>query len=256
MYGAQAAAALEALVPVDIIDLPVGKQRYAFFTNAQGGIMDDLMVANMGDHLFVVVNAACKAQDIAHLKAHLPADVEMEVIEDRALLALQGPKAAQVLARLQPAVAKMLFMDVQLLEIDGAECIVSRSGYTGEDGYEISVPADKAAALARKLTDFEEVEWIALVRATHCVWSVVCVSMDTISTQPQRQSKQACCGLFSQFAAKVARVRAASPVQRSFSARLKPNKSAVNASVWSDKPKRQYAKALNCLMRRATRLVS
>ncbi len=129
LYGAQAAAALEALVPVDIIDLPVGKQRYAFFTNAQGGIMDDLMVANMGDHLFVVVNAACKAQDIAHLKAHLPADVEMEVIEDRALLALQGPKAAQVLARLQPAVAKMLFMDVQLLEIDGAECIVSRSGY-------------------------------------------------------------------------------------------------------------------------------
>nr|MBU5223614.1 glycine cleavage system aminomethyltransferase GcvT [Vibrio cholerae] len=116
LYGAQAAAALEALVPVDIIDLPVGKQRYAFFTNAQGGIMDDLMVANMGDHLFVVVNAACKAQDIAHLKAHLPADVEMEVIEDRALLALQGPKAAQVLARLQPAVAKMLFMDVQLLE--------------------------------------------------------------------------------------------------------------------------------------------
>ncbi|EMQ30021.1 glycine cleavage system T protein [Vibrio cholerae O1 str. PCS-023] len=162
LYGAQAAAALEALVPVDIIDLPVGKQRYAFFTNAQGGIMDDLMVANMGDHLFVVVNAACKAQDIAHLKAHLPADVEMEVIEDRALLALQGPKAAQVLARLQPAVAKMLFMDVQLLEIDGAECIVSRSGYTGEDGYEISVPADKAAALARKLTDFEEVEWIGL----------------------------------------------------------------------------------------------
>lgn len=128
LYGAQAAAALEALVPVDIIDLPVGKQRYAFFTNAQGGIMDDLMVANMGDHLFVVVNAACKAQDIAHLKAHLPADVEMEVIEDRALLALQGPKAAQVLARLQPAVAKMLFMDVQLLEIDGAECIVSRRG--------------------------------------------------------------------------------------------------------------------------------
>ncbi len=162
LYGAQAAAALEALVPVDIIDLPVGKQRYAFFTNAQGGIMDDLMVANMGDHLFVVVNAACKAQDIAHLKAQLPADVEMEGIEDRALLALQGPKAAQVLARLQPAVAKMLFMDVQLLEIDGAECIVSRSGYTGEDGYEISVPADKAAALARKLTDFEEVEWIGL----------------------------------------------------------------------------------------------
>ncbi|MFT7714385.1 UNVERIFIED_CONTAM: glycine cleavage system aminomethyltransferase GcvT, partial [Salmonella enterica subsp. enterica serovar Meleagridis] len=90
---------LESLVPVDIIDLPSGKQRYAFFTNEQGGIMDDLMVANLGDHLFVVVNAACKAQDIDHLIAHLPTDVELEVIDDRALLALQGPKAAEVLAR-------------------------------------------------------------------------------------------------------------------------------------------------------------
>ncbi|QIL86612.1 glycine cleavage system aminomethyltransferase GcvT (plasmid) [Vibrio sp. HDW18] len=162
LYGDHAAAALEALVPVDIIDLPAGKQRYAFFTNPQGGILDDLMVANMGDHLFVVVNAACKAQDIAHLTTHLPADVKIEVIEDRALLALQGPQAAQVLARLQPAVTDMHFMDVQWLEIDGAECIVSRSGYTGEDGYEISVAADKAAALADKLTSFAEVEWIGL----------------------------------------------------------------------------------------------
>lgn len=162
LHGAQAAAALEALVPIDVIDLPVGKQRYGFFTNAQGGIMDDLMVANLGDHLFVVVNAACKAQDIAHLKAHLPTDVEIEVLEDRALLALQGPKAAQVLARLQPKVAEMLFMDVKQLEMDGAECIVSRSGYTGEDGYEISVPAEQAVALARTLTDFPEVEWIGL----------------------------------------------------------------------------------------------
>ncbi|ASG01452.1 glycine cleavage system protein T [Vibrio anguillarum] len=162
LHGANAAQALESLVPVDIIDLPAGKQRYAFFTNKEGGIMDDLMVANLGDHLFVVVNAACKAQDIAHLQAYLPQGVELEVIDDRALLALQGPKAAEVLARLQPQVMTMHFMDIQLMDIDGAQCIVSRSGYTGEDGYEISVPAEQAEALARKLTAYEEVEWIGL----------------------------------------------------------------------------------------------
>lgn len=124
--------------------------------------MDDLMVANLGDHLFVVVNAACKEQDIAHLQAHLAEGVEMEVIEDRALLALQGPKAAEVLARIQPEVAEMLFMDVRKLDINGVECIVSRSGYTGEDGYEISVPSEKAEALAQALTEYEEVEWIGL----------------------------------------------------------------------------------------------
>ena len=162
LKGDGAAAALEALVPVDIIDLPSQKQRYAFFTNEEGGIMDDLMVANFGDHLFVVVNAACKEQDIAHLQAHLPKGVVLEVIEDRALLALQGPKAADVLSRLQPAVANMLFMDSITIDINGIECYVSRSGYTGEDGYEVSVPNDKAAELAETLTSFEEVEWIGL----------------------------------------------------------------------------------------------
>ena len=162
LHGANAAKAIEALVPVDIIDLPAGKQRYAFFTNEQGGILDDLMVTNFGDHLFVVVNAACKDQDIAHIKAHLPEDVEMELIDDRALLALQGPKAAEVLARLNPAVSDMLFMDAVSIDLLGAECFVSRSGYTGEDGYEISVPADKADALARELLANTEVEWIGL----------------------------------------------------------------------------------------------
>ncbi|HGY9572138.1 TPA: glycine cleavage system aminomethyltransferase GcvT [Vibrio fluvialis] len=162
LHGEGAAAALETLVPVDVVDLAEGKQRYAFFTNEQGGILDDLMVANLGDHLFVVVNAACKEQDINHLQAHLPSGVELEIIDDRALLALQGPKAAEVLARLQPAVADMLFMDIQQVQIDGIDCIVSRSGYTGEDGYEISVPADKAEILARTLTAFDEVEWIGL----------------------------------------------------------------------------------------------
>ncbi|MCG6346217.1 glycine cleavage system aminomethyltransferase GcvT [Vibrio fluvialis] len=162
LHGEGAAAALETLVPVDVVDLAEGKQRYAFFTNEQGGILDDLMVANLGDHLFVVVNAACKEQDINHLQAHLPSGVELEIIDDRALLALQGPKAAEVLARLQPAVADMLFMDIQQVQIDDIDCIVSRSGYTGEDGYEISVPADKAETLARTLTAFDEVEWIGL----------------------------------------------------------------------------------------------
>lgn len=162
LHGVDAAAALERLVPVDVIDLPVGKQRYAIFTNPQGGILDDLMVANLGDHLFLVVNAACKAQDIAHLTAHLPAGVHLEVIEDRALLALQGPKAAQILAQWQPAVADMRFMDIQNLSINGIECIVSRSGYTGEDGFEISVPADQAVVVANALTEHPDVEWIGL----------------------------------------------------------------------------------------------
>lgn len=162
LHGVDAAAALERLVPVDVIDLPVGKQRYAIFTNPQGGILDDLMVANLGDHLFLVVNAACKAQDIAHLTAHLPAGVELEVLEDRALLALQGPKAAMILAQWQPAVEQMRFMDIQNLSINGIECIVSRSGYTGEDGFEISVPADQAVVLAQALAEHPDVEWIGL----------------------------------------------------------------------------------------------
>ncbi|NGN96208.1 glycine cleavage system aminomethyltransferase GcvT [Grimontia sp. S25] len=162
LHGENAAKALEALVPVDIIDLPEGKQRYALFTNEQGGLMDDLMVTNFGDHLFVVVNAACKEQDIAHLRANIPADVELEVIEDRALLALQGPEAATVLATLNPAVADMVFMDAAKMDLAGIECLVSRSGYTGEDGYEISVPSDKAEEFARRLLLKEEVEWIGL----------------------------------------------------------------------------------------------
>ncbi|MEG3753416.1 glycine cleavage system aminomethyltransferase GcvT [Psychromonas arctica] len=162
LKGANAAASLENLVPVDIIDLPNGKQRYAFFTNEQGGISDDLMVTNFGDHLFVVVNAACKTQDIAHLQANLPEDVELEVIEDRALLALQGPKASAILSELNTSVNNMVFMDAAKVELVGVECYVSRSGYTGEDGYEISVPAAQAEQLARVLLAKQEVEWIGL----------------------------------------------------------------------------------------------
>jgi len=146
-----AALALERLVPVDVLGLGLNKQRYAMFTNDAGGILDDLMVANRGDHLFLVVNAACKAEDVAHLKAHLSGDCEVTEITDRGLLALQGPTAEAALAALVPGVAAMKFMEVGIFGWQGAELWISRSGYTGEDGYEISVPGDKAGALAEAL---------------------------------------------------------------------------------------------------------
>lgn len=164
LRGAQAAQGLETLVPVDILDLPVGMQRYAMFTNEQGGILDDLMVANLGnDTLFLVVNAACKEQDLAHLRQHLGDRCEIEpLFESRALLALQGPDAVHVLARLAPDVAKMTFMQFAPVKLMGADCYVSRSGYTGEDGFEISVPREQAEALARHLLDQPEVKAIGL----------------------------------------------------------------------------------------------
>ncbi len=159
---ADAALALETLVPVSVLGLKEGRQRYAMFTNATGGILDDLMVANRGDHLFLVVNAACKDADIAHMRAHLSDACEIEVIEDRALIALQGPKAEEALSRLNPYAAGMRFMDSANLEFFGEECWVSRSGYTGEDGYEISVPNAKALELSRALLDMDEIEPIGL----------------------------------------------------------------------------------------------
>ena len=157
-----AALALETLVPVDVLGLAQGRQRYAMFTNDAGGIEDDLMLANMGDHIFVVVNAACKAADIARLQKHLGDTCRIEVLGDRALLALQGPAAAGALASLAPAVADMAFMDVAEVTIAGAACVVSRSGYTGEDGYEISVASGQAVDLARALLALDGVAAIGL----------------------------------------------------------------------------------------------
>jgi aminomethyltransferase len=158
---ATAAAALETLIPVDILGLGPDRQRYGFLTNDAGGILDDLMLANRGDHIFVVVNAGCKAADIAYMKARLTG-VTVTEVTDRALLALQGPSAEAVLAALDPRAADMRFMDVLTLSLAGVECWVSRSGYTGEDGYEISVPAAQAQALAEQLLAHADVAPIGL----------------------------------------------------------------------------------------------
>lgn len=157
-----AALALERLVPVDVLGLKPGRQRYGLFTDARGGILDDLMFANRGDHLFLVVNAACKSQDIAHLRAHLSEDCEIEELTERGLIALQGPAAEAALAKLAPQAAGMAFMDVRELTILGASCLVSRSGYSGEDGYEISVPSAQAEELAKALLADPDVHPIGL----------------------------------------------------------------------------------------------
>ena len=156
------AAAFETLIPMDVLGLGAGRQRYGFFTNDAGGIEDDLMFANRGDHLFVVVNAACKTADIARMKAALEPAVTVTAVTDRALLALQGPAAEAALAALMPEVAEMRFMDVADVTWEGETLWVSRSGYTGEDGYEISVPEAKAEALARALLADERVAPIGL----------------------------------------------------------------------------------------------
>jgi aminomethyltransferase len=148
-----AARALERLVPQDIVAIAPNRQRYAQFTNAEGGLLDDLMVANFGDHLFLVVNAACKDADEAHLGAQLSDDCIIEPLADRALIALQGPQADAALAKLCADAPAMRFMDAGPHEVAGIACFVSRSGYTGEDGFEISVPATEAERLVRLLLE-------------------------------------------------------------------------------------------------------
>lgn len=155
-----AALALESLIPADVLGLPEGRQRYGLFTNDAGGILDDLMFAHRGDHFLLVVNAACAEQDIAHLRTL--SGVTVTPVTDRGLLALQGPEAEAVLARLVPGVAAMRFMDSQVHDWDGIALWISRSGYTGEDGFEISVPAERLEAFARALLDQPEVAPIGL----------------------------------------------------------------------------------------------
>lgn len=162
LIGDGAAAALETIVPVDVIDLGLFKQRYALFTNDQGGILDDLMIARRPDDLFVVVNAGCKVQDIAHMQAKIGDKCQVLPLPEQALLALQGPQAVTALSRLNPDVAKLTFMTGGFFNLDGIETFLTRSGYTGEDGFEISVHQDQAVELARKLLAQPEVKPIGL----------------------------------------------------------------------------------------------
>ena len=168
--GDNALAAIEAVLPIDLSTLKPGRQRYSLLLDDNGGVLDDLMVTNAAHHFYLVVNGATKWDDIAHLREHLPDDVTLTHLADDALLALQGPEAAQALARLDlqpmndgwPRTDEMTFMDAAPFAWNGVPLRVSRSGYTGEDGYEISVPADHAAALADALCAQPEVKPIGL----------------------------------------------------------------------------------------------
>lgn len=149
--GENAAVALERLVPGDVVGLAAGRTRYTMFTDENAGILDDLMVTNCGSHLFLVVNASCKAADVAHLQEQIGGRVQVLEHPDRALLALQGPQAAAVMARLAPSTLAMRFMSFVHASVGGIECGLTRSGYTGEDGFEISVAAEDAVKLAKLL---------------------------------------------------------------------------------------------------------
>ncbi len=162
LAGPDAAAALESLMPVDVIGLGVDKQRYGLLLTDEGTIIDDLMFVNRGDHLFLIVNGACKAGDIAHIQARIGTRCQVKPLPDQALLALQGPQAVTALQRLVPGVQALVFMTGGAFDWQGAPLYITRSGYTGEDGFEISVPAPQAEALARALLAQPEVKPIGL----------------------------------------------------------------------------------------------
>jgi aminomethyltransferase len=162
LVGTDAAAALETLMPVNVVDLPVGKQRYGLLLNEAGGILDDLMFVNRGEDLFIIVNGACKHDDLAHIHATIGRLCHVDEQFDRALLALQGPQAVTALQRLLPDVEKLVFMTGAAFDWAGADLYITRSGYTGEDGFEISLPADHADAFARALLAQPEVKPVGL----------------------------------------------------------------------------------------------
>jgi len=162
LHGADAAAALETLMPVDVLGLGVDRQRYGLLLNEQGGILDDLMFVHRGDHLFLIVNGACKKADIAHIQARIGARCEVRPLPQQALLALQGPQAVTALQRLVPGVPALVFMTGSAFDWQGAPLYITRSGYTGEDGFEISIPGNTVEAFARALLAQPEVAPIGL----------------------------------------------------------------------------------------------
>lgn len=190
LIGPDAAAAFETLVPVDVVDLPVGKQRYGLLLTDEGTIIDDLMFFNQGNGtLFVIVNGACKVGDIAHIQARIGQRCEVQPMPDHALLALQGPQAVNALARLAPGIEQLVFMTGGSYTIAGCDCFVTRSGYTGEDGFEISVPAAQAETLARALLAQPEVKPIGLgARNSLRLEAGLCLygnDIDTTTTPPE-----------------------------------------------------------------------
>jgi aminomethyltransferase len=162
LTGPDAAAAFESLMPVDVMGLGVNKQRYGLLLNDEGGIIDDLMFVNRGEDIFVIVNGACKHGDLAHIQERIGSRCTITPQFDRALLALQGPQAVTALQRLVPGVEQLVFMTGMAFNLDGADLYITRSGYTGEDGFEISLPAHAAEAFARALLAQPEVKPIGL----------------------------------------------------------------------------------------------
>ena len=190
LVGRGAAAALESLMPVDVIDLPVGKQRYGLLLHETGGILDDLMFFNKGlGEIFAIVNGACKVADFAHIEAHIGQQCQVIPQPDQALLALQGPLAGAALARLAPDTAALVFMSGGDFTVAGCDCFVTRSGYTGEDGFEISAPAAQVETLARALLAQPEVKPAGLgarnslrLEAGLCLYGS---DMDVATTPPE-----------------------------------------------------------------------
>lgn len=190
LIGPDAAAALETLMPVDVLGLPEGKQRYGLLLNDEGGVIDDLMFFNQGnDTWFLIVNGACKLADIAHIETHIGNRCQIITLPNQGLLALQGPQAVTALSRLVPGVEKLVFMSGAGFAWNGAELFITRSGYTGEDGFEISVPGDKAEALARALLAQPEVKPIGLgARNSLRLEAGLCLygnDIDTTTTPPE-----------------------------------------------------------------------
>ena len=189
LVGDDAAAAFESLVPVDVIGLALGKQRYGLLLNEHGGIIDDLMFVNRGSDIFVIVNGACKDGDIAHIQQKIGTRCDVIPMPEMALLALQGPLAVQALQRLAPGVAQLVFMSGGRFDVAGCDCFVTRSGYTGEDGFEISVPADQADALACALLAQPEVLPVGLgARNSLRLEAGLCLygnDIDTSTTPPE-----------------------------------------------------------------------
>jgi len=162
LVGAEAAHALESLIPMDVMGLGLHQQRYGLLLNEQGGIIDDLMFVNRGDDLLLIVNGACKANDLAHIQAQIGQRCQVIPLNEQALLALQGPSACQALARLMPGVSSLVFMTGGVFTWQGHDLYITRSGYTGEDGFEISVPQAAASPLAQALLAQDEVAPIGL----------------------------------------------------------------------------------------------